>query len=278
MAGSCLRARCRPSAPRATVPPMIGLLHRPLPLASSSRGLLWAGLALMSVMGFVTVSPRLAAAACPRSASIKKTLALAGDNWQTACHEAGGKRVLAAFAPPLGQDIAPETIVAIDKGSATKPLRWKLGDSDKGLRAITTAAETWKMRLSRPKLDKRPPTERADETAWIRLDLVASWGGNLIVNQEIVSFARLRQGELTHVFSGIGSSDENRYDICLVKSVASFTLVPAESATSPPTLLRTTTVKLKKGPAPVEEPPAVQVEKECVAPEQTTDRFPLPAP
>ena len=103
----------------------------------------------------------------------------------------------------------------------------------------------------------------------MRVTLAASWGGNLLHDQQVVSLVRETPDGLVRVWTGLGDWKENRFDICLLSARASFRLAGGK-------LERVTRIQRRRGPAPIDEAPARQVQKECEAPPPRRDTFDLP--
>ena len=199
------------------------------------------------------------AAACPSEAERAKLLGLPGNGWLTACRREGAGLLLAGVLPPEGKLEPPEVVVALARGGAAgKRVSFKLAsEGEPRLREITPAAEQWTIRVERTKLGRE---------SLVRVALGASWGGNLLHDQQVVSFLRETPDGLMPVWIGLGDWKENRFDICLLSARASFRLADGK-------LERVTRIQRRRGPAPVDEAPARQVQKECETPPTRRDTF-----
>jgi hypothetical protein len=203
------------------------------------------------------------AAGCPPETERPRVLGLSGSGWLTACRRDGAGALLAALLPPEGRADPPELVVALvpARGAARRASVRLASEAEPRLREITPAAEQWTLRIERSRLGRE---------SMVRVTLAASWGGNLLYDQQIVTLLRETADGLTPVWMGLGDWKENRFDICLLSARASFRVAGGK-------LERVTRIERRRGRAPVDEAPARQVQKECEAPPTRRDTFDLPA-
>ncbi len=222
--------------------------------------------ALAGLVGLLASPPAAGAARCPGEAEIAGQLGRTGTGWLTACRrEAGGRLLLAAFQPPEGRTNPPELVVAL--APAGKPVALKVASAQEPrLAEITPAAEQWALAIDRLRLGE----------SLVRVRLTASWGGNQLYTHEVVALLRESDAGLVPLWTGLGDWKENRFDICLLSARASFRRLPGGPGGGPGKLERLTRVTRRRGPALVDEAPAREVQKECLAPPPRRDIFDLP--
>jgi hypothetical protein len=199
---------------------------------------------------------------CPPEGERAKVLGVEGGGWVTDCRREGRGFLLVGFLPPEGKAEPPQVVVVLGRaGGPGKRGAFELASAQEPrLREITPAAEQWTVRVDRSKLGREN---------LVRVTLAASWGGNLLYDQQIVSLVRETPDGLARVWTGLGDWKENRFDICLLSARASFRLAGGK-------LERVTRVQRRRGPAPIDEAPARQVQKECETPPPRRDTFDLP--
>jgi hypothetical protein len=209
-------------------------------------------------------------ARCPEAAQIRKRLELPGAAWQVACKpDAGGRVLLAALLPAGAAEGAPRLVAAVaDPGGALRRADLAVtAADDKRVREVGATADEWKVKVVRAGLSGEQ---------MMRVELTARGGGNLLGSYEILALLRMGKEVLVPLWIGMGSWEEDRFQICLVKARATFKL--ERTGEGPPALERITRIQRRKGPAPVDDEPSKQVEKECAGPLTERQVFPLAAP
>jgi hypothetical protein len=219
-----------------------------------------SGLAASSCVVALLAAPARGVDPCPAEAEIARQLQLQpSSGWLTACgREAGGSLLLAAFRPPEGRTEPPELVVGQPPGA---PMSVKVASvREKRVGEVTAAAEQWAVRVDRLALGREQP---------VRVTLTASWGGNQLYTQDLVVLLRPTADGLSPLWVGLGDWTENRFDICLLSGRTRFRLLAGK-------LERATRIERRRGPAPIDEAPARQVVKECVARPPRRETFTLP--
>ena len=208
---------------------------------------------------------------CPTRTEVAHLLKLAGTGWQTACKaEERGQLLLAAFEPATGTGAAKLVVAVTRHNEVARHLATTIDPStDKRVAEALRSGEEWALRVSRTRLGGQDLT---------KVSLQTKWGGNLLASYEIVAFFREAGDGLALLWSGIGDWEENRFDICLLKARASFRLDTSVKSEARGRFERTTRITRRKGPAPVEEELAKQVQKECVAPPVQREVFTVAVP
>jgi hypothetical protein len=131
------------------------------------------------------------------------------------------------------------------------------------LREVLEKSEEWLVGLD----DQTLGTERG-----VRLGVVGHWGGDQMSVREIAFLFRLGEGNAPPrlVWSGLGNTQESRFDFCRLEGIATFQLVDAHTIERQlrvtPTFNRETKLARAR---------QRQLEKQCVAKPQDPQRFPV---
>jgi hypothetical protein len=193
---------------------------------------------------------------CADTNGIRHRLQLSGTDWQIACKAEAGALSIAALMPASPKS-PPKLVAAVAApgGELHHGSVDVASPDDKRVAEAGSAAENWTINVGRIRLGGEP---------LLRVALTAHWGGNLLSTYQIVAFFRPAREALVPLWLGVGDWQEDRFQICLVKARAAFTL--RRGAGGQRTLERITRLQVRKGPAPADDEPSRQVQKECVLP------------
>jgi hypothetical protein len=203
---------------------------------------------------------------CPAPDEIRKALAVRGDRWLTTCEalKGEGRLLLAALRKPQAGSPELRVAVAIAGGDdSAGPLKLTLqGPEAAQLRAVAERAEDWGVKIARA--PAAPKTH-------LELDLYGTSGDDYFLGEEIVTFVQVEGKRLRAVWSGLGQKQDRRFDSCLLLSVPTFKFLGRELERR----VKTTRTFRDAG---IDRAEAASLRKNCVAPPEATDRFPLAPP